>query len=82
MTSVPITKARAHLPDLFNAVLHRREVVVITRHEKEEVVMISRQEWEHLKALAEVADARAADKALAEGGRDIALDEIRRELGL
>lgn len=82
MTTVPITKARANFADIFNTVLHRHEPVIIRRHDKEEVVVISRQEWEHLKAIADTQDAHDADAAMAEGGPSIPLDEIRRELGL
>jgi len=70
------------LADIFDSVLRGDEPVVISRHNKQEVVVISREQWEHLKALEDAADVGDAEAAMAEPGPSIPLEQIKRDLGI
>lgn len=52
---IPVTQARAELADLINRVVYGGERVVVTRHGKPLVALVSAADLERLDALAEPA---------------------------
>ncbi|MGW7068936.1 type II toxin-antitoxin system Phd/YefM family antitoxin [Streptomyces sp. NPDC054855] len=53
---IPVTQARAELADLINRVVYGGERVVVTRHGKPLVALVSAADLERLEALPEPAD--------------------------
>jgi prevent-host-death family protein len=53
---IPVTQARAELADLINRVVYGGERVVVTRHGKPLVALVSAADLERLEALREPAD--------------------------
>ncbi|MEU6303770.1 type II toxin-antitoxin system Phd/YefM family antitoxin [Streptomyces chartreusis] len=53
---IPVTQARAELADLINRVVYGGERVVVTRHGKPLVALVSASELERLEKLGEPAD--------------------------
>jgi prevent-host-death family protein len=53
---IPVTQARAELADLINRVVYGGERVVVTRHGKPLVALVSAADLERLDALDEAAD--------------------------
>jgi antitoxin YefM len=84
------TSARARLASLLDAVTHDREVVVIQRRGEEDVAMIAAAELSSLMETAYLLRSpknaerllMALGRALRNEGDALALDELRREVGL
>ncbi|MFD7488901.1 type II toxin-antitoxin system Phd/YefM family antitoxin [Streptomyces mirabilis] len=53
---IPVTQARAELADLINRVVYGGERVVVTRHGKPLVALVSAADLERLEELPEAAD--------------------------
>ncbi|MGW0820634.1 type II toxin-antitoxin system Phd/YefM family antitoxin [Streptomyces sp. NPDC002845] len=53
---IPVTQARAELADLINRVVYGSERVVVTRHGKPLVALVSAADLERLEALQEPAE--------------------------
>lgn len=53
---IPVTQARAELADLINRVVYGGERVVVTRHGKPLVALVSAADLEQLEQLADPAD--------------------------
>ena len=53
---IPVTQARAELADLINRVVYGGERVVVTRHGKPLVALVSASDLERLEKLGEPAD--------------------------
>ncbi|MFR0354189.1 type II toxin-antitoxin system Phd/YefM family antitoxin [Streptomyces sediminimaris] len=53
---IPVTQARAELADLINRVVYGKERVVVTRHGKPLVALVSAADLERLDALDQPAD--------------------------
>lgn len=53
---IPVTQARAELADLINRVVYGGERVVVTRHGKPLVALVSAADLERLEKLAEVVE--------------------------
>ncbi|MFI8520205.1 type II toxin-antitoxin system Phd/YefM family antitoxin [Streptomyces sp. NPDC085481] len=53
---IPVTQARAELADLINRVVYGNERVVVTRHGKPLVALVSAADLERLENLAEPAE--------------------------
>ncbi|MEV0319787.1 type II toxin-antitoxin system Phd/YefM family antitoxin [Streptomyces sp. NPDC050658] len=53
---IPVTQARAELADLINRVVYGGERVVVTRHGKPLVALVSAADLERLQELADAAD--------------------------
>ncbi|GAA1887355.1 type II toxin-antitoxin system Phd/YefM family antitoxin [Streptomyces durmitorensis] len=51
---IPVTQARAELADLINRVVYGGERVVVTRHGKPLVALVSAADLERLEAMADV----------------------------
>lgn len=56
---IPVTQARAELADLINRVVYGGETVVLTRHGKPLVALVSADDLQKLEALQESPDERA-----------------------
>ncbi|MEU0685554.1 type II toxin-antitoxin system Phd/YefM family antitoxin [Streptomyces uncialis] len=56
---IPVTQARAELADLINRVVYGGETVVLTRHGKPLVALVSAADLQKLEALQESPDERA-----------------------
>ncbi|MFD6431838.1 type II toxin-antitoxin system Phd/YefM family antitoxin [Streptomyces venezuelae] len=54
---IPVTQARAELAELINRVVYGGERVVVTRHGKPLVALVSAADLERLEGLAEAAEA-------------------------
>ncbi|MGW0996296.1 type II toxin-antitoxin system Phd/YefM family antitoxin [Streptomyces sp. NPDC002523] len=67
---IPVTQARAELADLINRVVYGGERVVVTRHGKPLVALVSAGDLERLEAL----DAQAEEKVISSvsGIREVA----------
>ncbi|MGW5129368.1 type II toxin-antitoxin system prevent-host-death family antitoxin [Streptomyces sp. NPDC004069] len=57
---IPVTQARAELADLINRVVYGGERVVVTRHGKPLVALVSAADLERLEQLAEPAGGQVA----------------------
>ncbi|MDI3388015.1 type II toxin-antitoxin system Phd/YefM family antitoxin [Streptomyces sp. B-S-A8] len=53
---IPVTQARAELADLINRVVYGGERVVVTRHGKPLVALVSAEDLRRLEALSEAAE--------------------------
>ncbi|MFH8793279.1 type II toxin-antitoxin system Phd/YefM family antitoxin [Streptomyces sp. NPDC017941] len=71
---IPVTQARAELADLINRVVYGSERVVVTRHGKPLVALVSADDLRRLDEIdqAEAAGAEAADAAAADASRGTA----------
>jgi prevent-host-death family protein len=67
---IPVTQARAELADLINRVVYGGERVVVTRHGKPLVALVSAADLERLDALDEPADEQVVStvSGIHEGG--------------
>ena len=59
---IPVTQARAELADLINRVVYGSERVVVTRHGKPLVALVSAADLERLEKLDAAIDAAAAEE--------------------
>ncbi|MFD4985160.1 type II toxin-antitoxin system Phd/YefM family antitoxin [Streptomyces sp. NPDC058374] len=85
---IPVTQARAELAELINRVVYGGERVVVTRHGKPLVALVSAADLERLDAAGEAAaEAEAAGaeeeiistvSRLGDGGTDASWNEPRR----
>ena len=82
MTDLSITAARKAFFDLFDRVVRKGDRVIVARRGKDRVAIIPVEDLEKLQALEDAADIAAADAAMAELGKRIPYDEVRKELGL
>ncbi|MFJ8157484.1 type II toxin-antitoxin system Phd/YefM family antitoxin [Streptomyces sp. NPDC094468] len=57
---IPVTQARAELADLINRVVYGGERVVVTRHGKPLVALVSAADLERLEGLPEAAESQVA----------------------
>ncbi|MFF5253489.1 type II toxin-antitoxin system Phd/YefM family antitoxin [Streptomyces leeuwenhoekii] len=60
---IPVTQARAELADLINRVVYGGERVVVTRHGKPLVALVSAADLERLEELRESERARAGEES-------------------
>ncbi|MFI1411887.1 type II toxin-antitoxin system Phd/YefM family antitoxin [Streptomyces sp. NPDC020707] len=65
---IPVTQARAELADLINRVVYGAERVVVTRHGKPLVALVSAADLERLEKLDAVGDERVASAVSGVGG--------------
>ncbi|MCX2183678.1 type II toxin-antitoxin system Phd/YefM family antitoxin [Streptomyces sp. SKN60] len=75
---IPVTQARAELADLINRVVYGDERVVVTRHGKPLVALVSAADLEKLEALREPADEPVISSVSRIGGSASAAGEQRR----
>lgn len=74
---IPVTQARAELADLINRVVYGGERVVVTRHGKPLVALVSAADLERLEQLPESADDQVISSV--SGVRDAAAPAAARE---
>ncbi|MGC5566415.1 type II toxin-antitoxin system Phd/YefM family antitoxin [Streptomyces sp. FR-108] len=65
---IPVTQARAELADLINRVVYGAERVVVTRHGKPLVALVSAADLERLEKLDAVGDERVVSSVSGVGG--------------
>ena len=82
MTDLSITNARKGFFDLFDRVIRKRDRVIIARRGRDRVAIVPVEDLEKLQAFEDAADIAAADAAMAEPGKSIPYEEVRKELGL
>ncbi|MFH8410785.1 type II toxin-antitoxin system Phd/YefM family antitoxin [Streptomyces sp. NPDC018019] len=61
---IPVTQARAELADLINRVVYGGERVVVTRHGKPLVALVSAADLERLEAYREAEEAAAEEQVI------------------
>lgn len=81
MTKMPASEALAHFSDTLDRVAYEGERVILERHGKASVALVSLEDLAVLRALEDRADLADARKALAEGGA-IPWEEAKADLGL
>lgn len=80
MTTISVTNARAHLPELIEDA--QNGAVFLEKRGKLEAVMVSPQQYERmLEALEDSEDAEAFDAAMSEEGDNIPWDQVKTDLG-
>jgi prevent-host-death family protein len=75
---VPVTQARAQLAELINRVVYGGEQVVLTRHGKPLVGLVSAADLQRLRELDERTDDEVISTVSTVGGRASATGERRR----
>ncbi|MFF9064512.1 type II toxin-antitoxin system Phd/YefM family antitoxin [Streptomyces sp. NPDC014891] len=75
---IPVTQARAELADLINRVVYGGERVVVTRHGKPLVALVSAADLEELEAAEKPADEQVISSVSALHSLDSATGEQRR----
>ncbi|MCP9946671.1 type II toxin-antitoxin system Phd/YefM family antitoxin [Streptomyces somaliensis] len=75
---IPVTQARAELADLINRVVYGGERVVVTRHGKPLVALVSAADLERLESTPEAAGERAIGSLAGPGEAASAPREHRR----
>ncbi|MYS20501.1 MULTISPECIES: type II toxin-antitoxin system Phd/YefM family antitoxin [unclassified Streptomyces] len=75
---VPVTQARAELAELINRVVYGGEQVVLTRHGKPLVALVSAADLQRLRDLDEQAEEQVVSTVSSVGSRPSATGERRR----
>jgi prevent-host-death family protein len=75
---VPVTQARAELAELINRVVYGGEQVVLTRHGKPLVALVSAADLQRLRDLDEQAEEQVISTVSSIGSRSSATGERRR----
>lgn len=81
MTRVSTTQAREALSDVINRVVYQGERILLERHGKDVVAMVSVQDLELLESLEDRMDLEEARERLKEPGT-VPWKEIKKRLGL
>lgn len=81
--TITIAEARDNLSDLYNRAAYGQERILLTRHGKGQVALISVEDLEQLEALEEMVDRELLRQAREEVEREgtISLEELKTELG-
>ena len=82
MTECPMKEFRRGLTEIAGRVQHGRERVIVRRNGKPAFAVIPVEDLEALQRLEDVIDLDDARKARKQPGRNIALAEVRKRLGL
>ena len=81
MKTFSVSEARNNLPLLVN--LAKREPIMIERHEKEEAVLISVEQFEKfVEAQEELEDIQSAEESMRDPSPNIPWEKVKKELGL
>ncbi|MEU6663445.1 type II toxin-antitoxin system Phd/YefM family antitoxin [Streptomyces sp. NPDC046821] len=75
---IPVTQARAELADLINRVVYGGERVVVTRHGKPLVALVSAADLERLEAMGDPDDEQVISSVSRIGSASSTADEHRR----
>jgi prevent-host-death family protein len=79
---ISISDIRDQLADAINRVAYGDERIILTRRGKGVVALVSMEELRFLERCEDQYDVTEARKALAEGGKPIPLEEVKKRLGL
>jgi len=82
MSSIGVTRLRDSIPQVVERVRYEGERIVVERHGKPVLAMVSVEDLELLRRAEDLLDILEADASEAEPGPDIPLDEMKRRLGL
>lgn len=82
MVRMPVGKVREAMSETVDRVAFQGERVILQRHGKDEVALISIADLELLEALEDRADVAAARAALAESSERRKYRDVRKELRL
>jgi prevent-host-death family protein len=82
MDAIATGKARENFSDLVNRSAYGKERIVLTRRGKSVAAVVPIEDLELLEEIEDRLDVEAARKALAEPGENLALDDVKRLLGL
>ncbi|MET8684368.1 type II toxin-antitoxin system Phd/YefM family antitoxin [Streptomyces sp. NPDC004732] len=75
---IPVTQARAELAELINRVVYGGERVVVTRHGKPLVALVSAADLERLEALADASEERTVSTVTSIGSATPTSSERQR----
>jgi prevent-host-death family protein len=80
---LPISEAKARLPELVAGVQEREEEIVVTRNGRAAAVLLNVEEYERLKATIDVLgdpelmrQIRSSERYFARGGRGLSFEEV------
>ncbi|MFJ2766492.1 type II toxin-antitoxin system Phd/YefM family antitoxin [Streptomyces sp. NPDC087300] len=79
---IPVTQARAELAELINRVVYGGERVVVTRHGKPLVALVSAADLERLEGLAEEQEERTISSVTSIGGSTSSAHGEPRRFGI
>ncbi|WP_327358188.1 type II toxin-antitoxin system Phd/YefM family antitoxin [Streptomyces sp. NBC_01304] len=79
---IPVTQARAELADLINRVVYGNERVVVTRHGKPLVALVSAADLERLEQAAEPVEDQVISAVSTVGSAPSAAGERRQRFGI
>ena len=82
MTRLTTTEIRERLSEALNQAAYRGERIVLTRHGKDIAALISAEDLALLEELEDHLDNQAAREALAEKGKNVPWEKLKKELGL
>ena len=82
MDTIATGKARENFSDLVNRSAYGKERIVLTRRGKSVAAVVPIEDLELLEEIEDRLDIEAARKALADPGENLALDDVKRLLGL
>ncbi|MBI4797924.1 MAG: type II toxin-antitoxin system Phd/YefM family antitoxin [Desulfarculus sp.] len=80
MWQVSLSELRGKFAELGNMVSGDGHRIIVTRRGKPWLALVHVEDAQYLEAREDAIDLREAKKALAEGGENITLEELKREL--
>jgi prevent-host-death family protein len=84
MTSIPLSEARAQLPEIVNKVAYGAKRIILTRRGKKIAAVVSIEELELIEALEDRIDIEDAIKALKDIKKNgsVAWKKVKADLGI
>ncbi len=81
-TTISTAEARKNFADIVNKVAYGKESIVLTRRGHEVAALVSMDELDLLRHIADYIDIEDAKKALVEPGDNVSAKEMWQQLGL
>jgi prevent-host-death family protein len=82
MTTLTISNARQELPELVNRVAYGGERICFKRRNRPVAALVSLEDLKLIEYLEDQIDIAAARKAMAEKGKTITLEQLKKRLGI